>query len=217
MSGQASAADVEAGASVGRGTTIASSTRVRSGARIGDESVIDGGVLIDADVTIGDRVRIQDRALLYAGTTVEDGVLVGAGAIVTNDRRPRAVTTTGDLATGEDARSGVRLRRGSTIGAGAIIVAGVDVGEFAMVGAGAVVTHDVPNHALVAGNPAARLGWVCSCGARLLDDDGTPAGPQPPHYSRHPELGCPSCDRLYVYVPDADSLEERPVAGRLPA
>jgi UDP-2-acetamido-3-amino-2,3-dideoxy-glucuronate N-acetyltransferase len=210
-------AEIEPGASVGRGTSIAASTRVRSGARIGDDSTIDADVLIDADVVIGDRVRIQDRALLYLGTTVEDEVLVGPGVIITNDRQPRAVTTSADLAAAGDGAGSVRLRRGSTIGAGAIIIGGLAIGEFAVVAAGAVVIHDVPGHALVAGNPAARLGWVCSCGMRLVDDDGLPAGPEPPHYARHPELRCPSCDRVYAYVPDADSLEERIVAGRLPA
>jgi UDP-2-acetamido-3-amino-2,3-dideoxy-glucuronate N-acetyltransferase len=211
-------AAIDAGASIGRGTSIGPRSRVAARARVGAECVIDADVLIDADVAIGDRARIQDRALLYAGATVEDGVLIGAGAILTNDRYPRAITTSGDLVPPNERPTPVTLRRGSTIGAGAVIVAGLEVGEFATVGAGAVVTHDVPSHALVAGNPARRLGWVCSCGMRLVDDAGAASGPEPAHYSRHPELRCPSCDRVFVYVPDAERLEERPASQRvLPA
>ena len=204
-------ADVDADATIGPETSIDARTRVRSGARIGAGSVIDGDVLIDTGVVLGDRVRVQDRALLYAGTIVEDGVMIGAGAILANARYPRAVTTRADLEAAEAAPIGpVTLRQGSTVGAGAVIVAPAEIGEFATVGAGAIVTHDVPSHALVAGNPARRLGWVCSCGMRLVANDGTLAEAEPPHYSRHPELRCPSCNRAFVYVPDEDRLEERP-------
>ena len=210
-------AEVDPEATVGPGTSVEARTRIRGGARVGAECVVDGDVLIDAGVVIGDRVRIQDRALLYAGAVVEDGVMIGSGAILANDRYPRAVMTRADVeAADADPIGPVVLRRGSTVGAAAVIVAGSEVGEFATVGAGAIVTQDVPSHALVAGNPARRLGWVCSCGMRLVAHDGTPAGAEPPHYSRHPELSCPRCERVFVYVADAERLEERtgPEPGR---
>jgi UDP-2-acetamido-3-amino-2,3-dideoxy-glucuronate N-acetyltransferase len=204
-------ASVEDGAAVGSGTVIEPGARVRAGATVGSNCLIDADALVEGGVTIGDGVRLQERALVYGGSIVEDGVLIGAGAILTNDRYPRAVTTRAALAV--DAPEGpaaVVVRRGATIGAGAVIVAGNEIGEYATVGAGSVVTHDVPGHALVAGNPARRLGWVCSCGLRLLGDGGEPAGPEPPHYSLRPELRCPSCERAFVYVPDEERLEERP-------
>ncbi len=118
-------------------------------------------------VVIGDRVKIQNGALVYHGVTVGDGVFIGPGAILTNDRNPRAVTSAGELARADDwTVTPIHLADGASIGAGAVIVAGCDVGTFAMVGAGSVVTHPVPAHALVAGNPARRIGWVCACGAK---------------------------------------------------
>ena len=92
-------------------------------------------------------------------------MFIGPGAILTNDRYPRAITSTGELARAADWEvSPIAVRYGSSIGAGAILVAGIEVGRFATVGAGAVVTRNVPNHALVAGSPARRIGWVCACG-----------------------------------------------------
>jgi UDP-2-acetamido-3-amino-2,3-dideoxy-glucuronate N-acetyltransferase len=206
----AALATIDSGATLGTGTTIEPGARIRDGAVVGRDCVIDAGVLVESGVVVGDGVRLQERALLYGGAVVEDGVFVGAGAILTNDRYPRAVTTRVELEVeAPEAPGGVTVRRGATIGAGSIVVAGNTIGEYATVGAGSVVTHDVPSHALVAGNPARRLGWVCSCGLRLRNDDGEPAGPEPPHYSRHPELHCPTCQRAFVYVPDEERLEER--------
>ncbi|HSO29896.1 MAG TPA: acyltransferase [Candidatus Sulfomarinibacteraceae bacterium] len=204
-------ADLEADVAVGLGTSIWHRAQVRVGARIGAECVIGRDVFIDEGVEIGDRVKIQNGALVYHGVTIEDGVFIGPGAILTNDRFPRAITATGDLARAEDwTVSPIRLRHGCSIGAGAVVVAGTDVGEFATVGAGAIVTRDVPAYALVVGSPARRIGWMCACGVRLQDADGEPAAANPPHYSTHPELHCPSCGRVYVYVADAEVLEERP-------
>ncbi|HET8784989.1 MAG TPA: hypothetical protein VFM38_05095, partial [Candidatus Limnocylindrales bacterium] len=90
----------------------------------------------------------------------------------------------------------IHLADGASIGAGAIVVAGCDVGPYAMVGAGAVVTRTVPGHALVVGNPARRIGWVCACGARLEE-------------RTNGDLACPSCGRTYTYVPDEETLAER--------
>jgi len=195
---------------VGAGTSIWNRAQVRGGARIGRDCVIGRDVFIDEAVEIGDRVKIQNGALVYHGVTVEDGVFIGPGAILTNDRYPRAITSTGDLARAADwTVSPIRLGHGASVGAGAIVVAGTDVGAFSTVGAGAVVTRDVPPHSLVVGNPARRIGWMCACGMRLLDADDQPAAADLPHYATHPELHCGSCGRTYVYVPEAEALEER--------
>ena len=203
-------ADLEPDVTVGPGTAIWNRAQVRRGARIGAEVIVARDAFIDEGVTIGDRVKIQNGALLYHGVTVGDGVFIGPGAILTNDRYPRAITSTGELAGATDWNvSEVRLEHGCSIGAGAVVVAGVTIGEFAMVGAGAVVTRDVPNFALVVGSPAHRIGWVCACGARLVDAEGHAAEAVPPPYAAHRDLHCSSCDRVYAYIPDAETLEER--------
>jgi UDP-2-acetamido-3-amino-2,3-dideoxy-glucuronate N-acetyltransferase len=207
--------DVEIGPEV----RIGARARLGHGVSIGAESRVGHDALVGDGVAVGRRVTIHDGALVYARVTIEDGVIVGPRAVLTDDRYPRAITSTDDLARAQveaEATEGspIVIRVGASIGAGAIVLGGVDLGSFAMVGAGAVVTKSVPGHALVAGNPARRIGWVCSCGMRLVDDAGEAAAAQPPHYSRHPELRCPSCERVYVYVPDPERLEERAPAAR---
>jgi acetyltransferase-like isoleucine patch superfamily enzyme len=191
-------ADIESGVSVGAGTSIWNRAQVRTGARIGAECIIGRDVFIDEGVEIGNRVKIQNAALVYHGVTVEDGVFVGPNAILTNDRFPRAITADGELARADDwVVSPIRLRTGASIGAGAVVVAGRDVGRFATVGAGAVVTRDVPDHALVAGNPARRIGWVCACGRRLVDGAGRPVAGDAAGTA-----ACPACAARYEI--DAD-------------
>jgi acetyltransferase-like isoleucine patch superfamily enzyme len=200
-------ADLEADVIVGPGTSIWHGAQVRRGAHIGAQCIVGRNVFIDEDVLIGDRVKIQNAALLYHGVTVEDGVFIGPAAILTNDRFPRAITAAGELARAEDwAVSPVRLRRGASIGAGAIVVAGADVESFATVGAGAVVTRQVPAHALVAGNPARRLGWVCACGRRLVDEAGS-ALPG----DTEGAATCPACGAGYEI--DGDSCVPAGVEG----
>jgi len=203
-------ADLEADVSIGPGTSIWHRAQVRTGATIGAECTIGGAVFIDHDVSIGNRVKIQNQALIYHGVTVEDGVFIGPSVVLTNDRYPRAITTSGELVQAADWQvTPITLRGGSSIGAGAVIVAGVEVGPFATVGAGAVVTRDVPGHALVVGSPARRIGWMCACGNRLVDSQGQPAPGEPDRYGPDPYLTCPACGRVYTYVPDAETLEER--------
>ncbi len=205
-------ADLEADVQVGPGTSIWQRAQVRTGARIGAECVVGRDAFIDEGVIIGNRVKIQNLALVYHGVTVEDGVFIGPNAILTNDRYPRAITVTGELARADDwVVSPILLRLGCSIGAGAVVVAGVEVGRFATVGAGAVVTRNVPSHALVAGSPARRIGWVCTCGQRLVDHNGHPAPADPDRYAADSDLRCPVCGRRYHYLPDAETLEERPL------
>ena len=168
-------ADVSGEARIGARTKIWNRAQVREGAVIGDDCVIGSGAYVDAGVHIGDRVKIENDALVYHGVTVESGVFIGPGAILTNDRFPRAITLEGAAAGAADwTISEIRLREGCSIGAGAVVVAGSDIGRFAAVGAGAIVTREVPDHALVVGNPARRVGWVCACGQRLVDRGGKP-------------------------------------------
>ena len=163
-------ADVSPKAIVGSGTKIWQHTQVREGARIGANCIVGKGVYVDFDVTIGDDVKIQNGVYVYHGVTVEDGVFLGPGVILTNDKLPRAVNPDGSLKADADWEVGpILIRRGASIGAGAIVLPGVTVGEFAMVGAGAIVTRDVPAQGLVYGNPTRLHGYVCRCG-QLLDE-----------------------------------------------
>jgi UDP-2-acetamido-3-amino-2,3-dideoxy-glucuronate N-acetyltransferase len=212
-----STAEVDAAADVAAGAAIDKDAIVRSGAGIGANTTIGRDVLVDAGVRIGDDTRIHDGALLYRGVTVEGAVFIGPGAILTNDRFPRAEAATRDIPAGAAAGgattggtpSRIVVHRGASIGAGAVIVAPAEIGTFATVGAGAVVTGDVPGHALVAGSPAERVGWVCACGHRLLDSNGHPAPAKPERYAIDTDLVCDTCGRRYGYVPDGETLEQR--------
>lgn len=197
-------ADVEVDVEIGPGTAVWHRAQIRSGARLGTECIVGRDAYIDTGVIIGDRVKIQNAALLYHGVTVGSGVFIGPGAILTNDRYPRAVTSTGDLARANDwTVTPTRLEDGCSIGAGAVVVAGCDVGPFATVGAGAVVTRPVPAYALVAGNPARRIGWVCECGARLSTAEGGPAPAEHERYAADSALGCARCGRTYRTGPSS--------------
>jgi acetyltransferase-like isoleucine patch superfamily enzyme len=203
-------ADLEPDVTVGPGTSVWHRAQIRTGARLGSDCIVGRDAFIDEGVTIGDRVKIQNQVLVYHGVSVGNGVFLGPGAILTNDRYPRAITSSGELSRAADWQvSPIELHDGCSIGAGAVVVAGVTVGEFATVGAGAVVTRDVPGHALVVGSPAHRIGWVCACGARLLDSNGDPMPAVPPQYAAHAELRCAACGRVYTYVPDEETLHER--------
>ncbi|HEY8172436.1 MAG TPA: acyltransferase [Dehalococcoidia bacterium] len=168
------AADVSPNARIGEGTTVWNHAQVRENACIGKECRIGKGVYIDHGVSIGDRVKIQNNVSVYHGATIEDGVFVGPHVTFTNDRYPRAIRPDGTTRHEEDWTIVPTLvREGASIGAGAVIVCGVTIGRWAMVAAGAVVTRDVPEQGLVAGNPAAMMGWVCTCGHRLERIDAT--------------------------------------------
>jgi acetyltransferase-like isoleucine patch superfamily enzyme len=199
-------ADLESDVTVGARTSIWHRAQVRTGARIGAECVIGRDAFIDEGVTLGDRVKVQNLALVYHGVTVEDGVFIGPNAILTNDRYPRAITPAGGLARADDwTVSPIVLRHGCSIGAGAVVVAGTDVGRFATVGAGSVVTRPVPDHALVAGSPARRIGWVCACGARLgtREGDGDGDGDGAPAPANHDgPAACPTCHAVYTIAGD---------------
>jgi acetyltransferase-like isoleucine patch superfamily enzyme len=148
---------VEAGAVIGEGTRIWHHAHVREGACIGTNCMLGKNVFVDAGVIIGDGVRIQNNVSVFAGVTLDDEVFVGPSAVFTNDRFPRAHGSAWAPAT-------TRVRRGASIGANATIVAPVEIGAWAIVGAGSVVTRAIQPHQLVIGNPARPAGWCCWCG-----------------------------------------------------
>ena len=165
---------VEEGAVLGEGTSVWAFTQIRSGAHVGDETNIGSHSYVDTGVTIGDRCKIQTGVRLFHGTHIADGVFVGPGAIITNDLKPRAITFDGDLkGPGDWTVTPTSVGRGASLGAGTVVVAGCDIGSFALVGAGSTVTRPVPDHAIVVGNPARQIGWVCHCGERLQSVDDT--------------------------------------------
>jgi UDP-2-acetamido-3-amino-2,3-dideoxy-glucuronate N-acetyltransferase len=175
-------AEVAGSAEVGRGTSIWNQVQVRDGARIGAGCIIGKNVYVDVGVVIGDRVKVQNNVSLYRGVTIENGVFVGPHVTFTNDRFPRAVNDDGTIKTDDDWEVVPTLvRSGAAIGAASVILPGVTIGRWAMVGAGSVVTRDVRDHELVIGHPARRHAGVCRCGTVLPDGpDGTPSsGPCP--------------------------------------
>jgi UDP-2-acetamido-3-amino-2,3-dideoxy-glucuronate N-acetyltransferase len=155
---------VDAPAQIGDGTKIWHFAHVLPGTRIGRNCVLGENVMAGPDVTIGDNCKIQNNVALYKGVVLEDGVFCGPSCVFTNVLTPRAEVER------KEEFLPTRVGRGATIGANATIVCGHDLGDYCMVAAGAVVTRDVPAHALVAGVPARRIGWVSRAGERLGAD-----------------------------------------------
>jgi UDP-2-acetamido-3-amino-2,3-dideoxy-glucuronate N-acetyltransferase len=156
---------VDEPAEVGEGSRIWHFCHVMAGARVGRRCLLGQNVFVAGGVAVGDDVRIQNNVSLYEGTIVEDAVFLGPSCVLTNVTNPRA----------EFSRRGAfertLIRRGATVGANATVVCGVTVGRYAFVGAGAVVTRDVPDYALVTGVPARRVGWMSRHGQKLPRPD----------------------------------------------
>jgi UDP-2-acetamido-3-amino-2,3-dideoxy-glucuronate N-acetyltransferase len=157
---------VDEGATIGDGTKIWHFCHVMAGARVGAGCVLGQNVFVASGAVIGDRCRIQNNVSIYDGVVLEDDVFVGPSAVFTNVKNPRAAVSR------KDAFVPTRVGRGATIGANATIVCGVALGEYAFVGAGAVVTSQVEAHALVTGVPARQVGWACACGEVVGDRHG---------------------------------------------
>jgi UDP-2-acetamido-3-amino-2,3-dideoxy-glucuronate N-acetyltransferase len=168
---------VDDGAVVGAGSKIWFYSHVQKGARLGERCILGQNVNIDRDVVIGNGVKIQNNVSVYNKVTIEDDAFLGPSCVFTNVLNPRSF-----IERKAEFRP-TRVGRGATIGANATVVCGHDLGDYCMIGAGSVVTRDVPAYALMVGVPARRLGWVCRCGVRLRFAAG--------------EATCPECADRY--------------------
>lgn len=181
-------ADVDDRACLGPGTTIWHLAQVREQARLGSDCIVGRGAYVGPGVIMGDRVKVQNYALVYEPARLEDEVFIGPAAILTNDVYPRSTDLGGKLKRPSDWEAlGVEIREGASVGARAVILAGVVIGRWALVAAGAVVTRNVPEFALVAGVPARTTGWVGRAGSKLVRYDGD-------------RWRCPDSDELFQKV-----------------
>jgi acetyltransferase-like isoleucine patch superfamily enzyme len=166
-------ADVSPDAEIGAGSQVWHLAQIREGATLGEGCIIGRGAYIGTGVTLGANCKVQNYALVYEPASLADGVFVGPAVVFTNDQYPRAVNPDGSLKSASEWQAvGVTVDTGAAIGARAVCVAPVRIGAWSTVAAGAVVTRDVAPHALVAGVPARRIGWVGHAGARLQERDG---------------------------------------------
>ncbi len=165
-------AEVSPEAEIGDGTMIWRNAQIREKAKLGKKCIVGQGVYVEYGVRIGDNVKIQNNSSLYNGLELEDGVFVGPHVVFTNDKVPRAINADGTLKSAADWTVGsTKVRYGAALGACTVVVTGVTIGRWAMVGSGSVVTKDVPDHALVVGNPARVVGWVSANGVRCASQE----------------------------------------------
>jgi acetyltransferase-like isoleucine patch superfamily enzyme len=179
---------IDDGAKIGKDTRIWHFTHVRDSATIGVGCNIGKGVYIDANVVIGNNVKIQNGVSVYDGVTIEDDVFCGPHMTFTNDLYPRAFTGTWEI-------SKTIVKRGASIGAHAVIICGNTLGEYCMVGSGAVVTKSIPPYGLVMGNPAQLIGFVCKCGHPLHEEVE--------QTSEYIKFQCTECDEQ-ISIPKSD-------------
>jgi acetyltransferase-like isoleucine patch superfamily enzyme len=166
-------ADVDSSVTLGTGTKVWHEVQLRPRVVVGLNCILGKGVYVDEDVIIGNNVKIQNRASIYKDCEIEDGVFIGPHVCFTNDVYPRSINLDGSIKSADDWTVGsTRVAYGAAIGAGSIVLPNRTIGRFALVGAGSVVTKDVPAFGLVVGNPARLIGYVCSCGRRIEFNDG---------------------------------------------
>ncbi len=187
---------VERGVSLGRGTSVWDNVHIRHDAATGDECIVGEKTYIAYGVRIGHRCKLNSFVYVCAGVTLEDGVMIAAGTVFTNDKFPRA--TTPDLShlrpsEPDDHTQNTTVKAGATIGANCTVGGGITIGRWAMIGMGSVVTKSVPDFALALGSPAVPVGVVCRCGQLLLRH---PPGSPPADR----ELHCQECGRRYQFA-----------------
>jgi UDP-2-acetamido-3-amino-2,3-dideoxy-glucuronate N-acetyltransferase len=164
---------IDEGCEIGEGVKIWHFSHIMPGSRIGDGCNIGQNVVVSPEVVLGRNVKVQNNVSIYTGVTCEDDVFLGPSMVFTNVTNPRSAVLR------RDQYQRTRVGRGASIGANATIICGHDIGEFAFVGAGAVVTKDVPAYALVVGNPSKQMGWMSEFGHRLsFDADGVAICPE---------------------------------------
>jgi UDP-2-acetamido-3-amino-2,3-dideoxy-glucuronate N-acetyltransferase len=156
---------IDAGCQIGEGTRIWHFSHIMSGSTIGKHCNIGQNVVISPEVVLGDNVKVQNNVSIYTGVTCDDDVFLGPSCVFTNVINPRSAVSR------KDQYRKTHVGKGATIGANATIVCGHQIGAYAMIGAGAVVTKDIPPYALVVGNPSRQIGWVSEYGHRLIFDD----------------------------------------------
>ena len=180
---------VDDGAQIGAGTKIWHFSHVMKGARIGERCVVGQNVNVDGGTTIGNNVKIQNNVSVYTGVVIEDDVFLGPSCVLTNVSNPRSQVNRHSL------YEATRLKRGCSIGANATLVCGITIGRYAFVGAGSVVTKNVPDFALVVGNPARQVGWMSRHGHRLgsPDTNGIIVCPESGYRYRESEPGVLRC------------------------
>lgn len=164
-------ADVATSAVIGQGSKVWHYAQVREDAVLGEDCIIGRGAYVGTGVVMGDACKVQNYALVYEPATLGKGVFIGPAVVLTNDHFPRAINPDGSLKSAHDWEAvGVDIAEGASIGAHATCVAPVKIGAWSLVGSGSVVIRDVPNFAIVVGNPARRVGWVGRAGQPLIDD-----------------------------------------------
>lgn len=176
---------VDEGAVIGKGTKIWHFSHIMPDSIIGENCNLGQNVVVSPGVVLGDKVKVQNNVSIYTGVTCEEGVFLGPSCVFTNVINPRS------LIERKDEYKPTLLKRGATVGANATIICGNNIGKFALIGAGSVITKDVPDYALVVGVPGKIIGYVCECGNRLDE-----------------QLNCTVCDKKYKMNKDTKEIEE---------